>query len=224
MPYPPSHLLRALFVLLTAFALGFPSFSGLAMSSEAPATTGVKSHTSALPLTAEEVAATVTISSLTLSPDGRQVAYTVRPHYLTGEHATSAIWVADTSVENSARRVTSGEVNDHSPAFHPTSGDIYFLSDRGGVGEKSSIYRLQAGARVGSEPILAVDLADDQVVASFEVSPDGSLVAFTAKAVLSEAERKSKGPGRLWRDKSDLASLYIAELHHRAVHRTTGGG
>lgn len=199
------------------------SLPGLAMPSAASMTNEVEAHTSTLPLTAEEVAATDTISSLCLSPDGRQVVYTVRPHYCTGEHATSAIWVADTSLENSARRHTSGEFNDHSPSFHPTSGDIYFLSDRGQVGKGNSIYRLQADASVDTAPILAVDLTENQTIASFEVSPDGRLLAFTAKTAQSEAEQKNKGPGRRWRDKNDLASLYIAELRHSRVQGAASG-
>ena len=211
--------------LFTALALSFPSsLPSLAMSTAAPVATGGEPNASPLPLTPEEVAATDTISSLTLSPDARQVVYTVRPHYLTKEHATSALWVADTAVENSARKLSSGVVNDNSPAFHPVSGDVYFLSDRGGIGERSSIYKLQADATLGTEPVLAVALAENQIVVSFEVSPDGNLLAFIAKTVLSEAERKSKGPGRLWRDKTDLASLYVAELHYSRVHGPAGNG
>lgn len=219
---------RYVLVLLAALSgitLSFPSsFPSLAMPRAASTTIEGTAHTSdALPLTAEEVAATLTISSLSLSPDGRQVVYTVRAHYRTGEHTTSAIWVADTSLEDSARRNTTGEVNDHSPSFHPTSGDIYFLSDRGQVGKGNSIYKVQAGGTVDTVPILAVDLTENQTVVSFAVSPDGSLVAFIAKTTQPEAEQKCKGPGRLWRDKKDLASLYVAELYHSRVQGATSG-
>ena len=137
----------------------------------------------------------------------------MRPHYRTGERDTSAIWLAETSVANSARKITSGDVNDHSPSFHPISGEIYFLSDREGIGERSSIYKLKIGATIDTNPIRVDDLDSDRNVTSFALSPDGSLLAFTAVSEPSEVEQQSKGPGQLWRDKNSLASLCVVDLH-----------
>ncbi|KAH9924709.1 Alpha/Beta hydrolase protein [Fomitopsis serialis] len=164
------------------------------------------------PLTAEEVAGTDTISSLNLSTDGLRVIYSVGPHYRTGDHATSALWVADTSVENSATKITLGDNHDYMPSFHPTSGDVYFLSDRLEAGGPAKIYRLPLHAAATAEPHLAVDLEKGQGVSSYEISPDGKFVAFTMKDNKRDKDRQPKNDIRIWRDKSDLAALYVADL------------
>ncbi|KZT65761.1 alpha/beta-hydrolase [Daedalea quercina L-15889] len=161
------------------------------------------------PLTAEEVAGTVAISSLTLSPDGQHVAYCVGPRYRTGDHTTSALWIARTSVEESARQITSGSTHDYAPSFHPTSGDIYFLSATPEAGGISKIYRLPGNATTDTEPTGAVDLMEGQSVSSYEISPDGITIAFTAKTSKADEKRNTI---RIWRDKSDRASLYLADL------------
>ncbi|KAH9839910.1 alpha/beta-hydrolase [Rhodofomes roseus] len=167
----------------------------------------------AFTLTAEEVTGTDTLSSLHLSLDGSRVVYCVGPHYRAGDHTTSALWVADTAVQNSARQITSGDSHDYAPSFHPTSGDIYFLSDRPNADGVTKIYRVAAHTTADTEPSLVVDLAEGQSVSNYELSPDGRFVAFTAKSTKGGKDQGHKSANRIWRDKGDLASLYVVDLH-----------
>ena len=45
---------------------------------------------------------------LSISPDGRKIAYTLQAFGKKGEHATSSIWIAIVGEENSSRQFTSG--------------------------------------------------------------------------------------------------------------------
>src|SRR5688572_6492116 len=81
-------------------------------------------------LTAELLVDRLDPREIVVSPDGRLVAFSVRPVGRRDEHARSAIWLARADEERSARRYTSGEVEDKSPRFAPDGSALFFLSDR----------------------------------------------------------------------------------------------
>src|SRR5689334_18367322 len=81
-------------------------------------------------LTAALIADFAIPQALQLSPDGSQVAYTLRPLSKKEEHATSAIWLAATDGSRPARKFTRGDVLDSQPQWSPDGTQIAFLSDR----------------------------------------------------------------------------------------------
>ncbi|MEU8236389.1 prolyl oligopeptidase family serine peptidase [Actinoplanes sp. NPDC048967] len=68
--------------------------------------------------------------TVTLSPDGRWVAYVVAPVGRAGDHPIGQLWVAAADGSEPPRRLTSGESNDAAPRWAANSLLIYFLSDR----------------------------------------------------------------------------------------------
>ncbi|KAH9839909.1 alpha/beta-hydrolase [Rhodofomes roseus] len=167
-------------------------------------------------ITPEEIARTDSIHSPKLSQDGAYVVYCVGPNFRTGDHSTTALWVAETSVENSARKITSGDKHDYAPSFHPSSGLIYFLSDREKAGGPAKLYSIPVDATVETDASLVFTLEEYQNFTSYDISPDGNYIAFTS-AKKDEQDTKTK-VFKIWREKTGLASLYVADLRH--LHET----
>ncbi|KZT10026.1 alpha/beta-hydrolase [Laetiporus sulphureus 93-53] len=164
------------------------------------------------PLTAEEVVSADVISSLKLSEDGSRVVYCVSPHYKTGDNSVSALWIADTSKDNSARKLTSGAAHDHSPCFHPRLSEIYFLSDRAKAGDASHIYKLAGDATMESEPERVGALHVEQSVLSFSICSDGKYIAFIGPRHHETHEANDKPVGEIWRKNANFDGLFLLDL------------
>lgn len=165
-------------------------------------------------LTIDDFISDVSLGGLSLSQDGSRVAYQVGPQYQTGPSATSSIWIADTSLEESARQVTFGSFHDHSPQFPgPNSDVLYFLSDRHAPGEVDAIYRLLVPRSLTEFtqllPVAVTSARPDGDVIDFAVSPDGRLLAF-----ISVEEDNSNQPGmpEVWNDKKGLGRLLLLNI------------
>ena len=76
-------------------------------------------------ITPQDAVSGESVKELKLSKDGSRVIYTVGPRYKSGDHKTSALWLAETFVEGSAHQITPGTNCDFSPSFHPTSSTSY---------------------------------------------------------------------------------------------------
>lgn len=164
-------------------------------------------------LTVEEVVSADILSDLKLSADASHVVYCVRQHYKSSDQSISALWVAETSVESSARKISSGSTNDHSPCFHPVSSDIYFLSDRHKSGGHAHMYSLTIDASVEQEPQAVLPLDNSEAVSFFSISPDGNYIAFISKS--QSQDSGAKEGISIWRDKKDLGRLCVANLQDR---------
>lgn len=161
-------------------------------------------------LTPEEMAAVDVITGLTLSKDGVWLAYCFEPVYRPGDHKTSAIWLAEPASENSAKQLTSGLFRDFNPAFHPTSSDILFLSDRHKPGGKSQIYQLKCSSPYGGDPIPLTPLANKKGVSSFAISPHGKYIAFVSADEPAD-KKDATGDAEVWNEKKDLGRLRIID-------------
>jgi dipeptidyl aminopeptidase/acylaminoacyl peptidase len=95
-------------------------------------------------LTAELLVDRLDPRELALSPDGRLVAFVAAPVGRREEHTQSAVWLAESDAEESARRFTSGTAEDKSPCFAPDGSALYFLSDRE-ERKVAQLYRIHLG-------------------------------------------------------------------------------
>ena len=107
------------------------------------------------------------------SPTGDRIAYWA----ISEETLESDIWTMSASGENPIR-LTSDEYEDWNPVWSPT-GDIYFLSDRGGG---VSLWRVPVDPETGQtegEPA-PVTGAESGIDAHISVSGDGSQIAYVS--------------------------------------------
>ena len=127
------------------------------------------------------------VSGAKLSPDGRQVAYTVSVIDSEAEKEHSAIWLADVAT-GETRQFTNGTAKDSDPQWSPDGKQIAFLSSRG---EKPQIYVISAD---GGEA-KAITSLKQGVGSGAAWSPDGKHIAFTAVPI--EEPRDPKKPYRV---------------------------
>jgi dipeptidyl aminopeptidase/acylaminoacyl peptidase len=109
------------------------------------------------------------ISSMTVSPDGRQIAFVVRETDLEANRGRTDLFVMAND-GTALRRLTSHEAGEGNPVWAPDARTLYFLSTRSG---SNQIWRIAVD---GGEAQQVSDLPLD--VSDMKLSPDGTRVAF----------------------------------------------
>ena len=165
------------------------------------------------PMTYDDVMAIKTVGGTAISPDGKQVAYTLSYADMKENERRTEIWVVTTNGGN-ARRFTMGK-NDAAPTWSPDGQSLAFISTRGtGEAAKPQLYLISP---FGGE---AEKLTDSKTgVSSFAWSPDSKRIAYVAQVPLTEAEEKKQ------KDKDDaqvvdtnfrFSRLWIIEVNSTA--------
>ena len=120
------------------------------------------------------------ISELAVSPDGRQLAYTLRTTDMDANKGRTGVWLLDTHKRSAALRLSDLAANAGSAEWSADGNAIYFLSNRSG---SNQVWRIDArridarrsnaprGDAVPDEAQQITDLPLD--VGSFRVSPRG---------------------------------------------------
>ena len=124
------------------------------------------------PLTVNELFALKSVSGPILSPDGAQVAYTVRSMDLKKDTSDADIYLIPFAGGEAVRLTTSPKA-ETSPRFSPDGKWIAFLSSR--EGDKSQVFLLSRG---GGEASRLTDMKGG--VGSFEWSPDSKRLVLVA--------------------------------------------
>ena len=121
------------------------------------------------------------VGDVRVSPDGRQVLYTVREPVMTADKSEflTHIWIANAD-GTGQRQLTRGEKTANQPRWSPDGQSVAFVSSRSG---KSNVWILPMP---GGEAEQLTDVRSG--VQSYAWSPNGRTVAFTAPVAVSEAE------------------------------------
>jgi dipeptidyl aminopeptidase/acylaminoacyl peptidase len=148
------------------------------------------------PFTVRDLVAFERISEPAVSPDGRQIVFTLSSVDLDANKRRSDLWL--TSIDGTGlRKLTHHDASDTSAVFAPDGKAIYFLSTRSG---SAQVWNLALDA---SEPKPITSFPLD--VGSFVLSPDGTklalsmevfprtTVAETKKRLDEKAAQKSTG-------------------------------
>ncbi|KAJ4464838.1 Alpha/Beta hydrolase protein [Lentinula lateritia] len=124
------------------------------------------------------VAATQKVRNVKISPNTKQIIYQVVPFYKGPERMTSEIWLADTDIAGSARRLTDGLFNDRAAVFHPDGNSVIFVSDRTQPGKAKDLYQLCLSNAEGARDPRILNF--ERSVQEFEISPDGQYIAYSS--------------------------------------------
>ena len=122
-----------------------------------------------------------------MSDDGRLIAFVATPVGRRQERRQNAVWLAQSDVEDSARRFTSGTADDKAPGFAPDGSVLYFLSDRE-EREVAQLYRVRLDGGEGER------LTEGKPgIAAYAPLADGTRVALvSADAPSEEDERRER--------------------------------
>lgn len=210
--FPPKNLLPHTQLAFVVYILARPCGPSANLKPQTSFMVAVDNQKSSL--TIDDFVSGIGLGGVTLSRDGILVAYHAGPKYRIGPSATSQLWIAETSVEESTRQVTFGSFHDHSPQFPgPRSDVLYFLSDRSAPGKASDIYRIAVSAALQQSenvaPIAVTPIDSERKVAEFSVSPDGQFLAFLSTE-MDKADQT--GMPVIWNGKKGLNRLFLLNL------------
>ncbi len=149
------------------------------------------------PFTVHDLLAMERISDPQVSPDGKQVAFTLRTTDLEANKGLTDLWLVGTDGSD-PRRLTAHEAGDSSPRWSPDGKHVYFLSSRSGSSQVWVIRPDGGEARQVTKLALdvggfAVSPAGDRLALALEVFPDCETVACTVERLDARAESKATG-------------------------------
>jgi dipeptidyl aminopeptidase/acylaminoacyl peptidase len=157
------------------------------------------------------------VGSPAISPDGRQVAFTIRETNWDENAYETEIWIGDAATGQS-RQVTNARKSSMQPAWSPDGAWLAFVSDRDG---KRQLYRI---ALRGGEAERLTSTEDG--VNAFAWSPSGKQVAFTMQDPVSETmkEREKRwGDVKLEDQDQRYTHLHLLDLGGTTTRQLTKG-
>lgn len=137
------------------------------------------------PLSFEQIVGWRRPSDPQVSPDGKIIAFSLKPVSNDEEHPKASIWVVPYE-DGAARPLTGGNGLDDSPRFSPDGTRLAFLSDRSERG-KASVYVMPVD---GGEGVRVFDQQGE--LADLTWSPDGRFLAVLLTEPETEEEKKRK--------------------------------
>jgi dipeptidyl aminopeptidase/acylaminoacyl peptidase len=128
------------------------------------------------PLVPQDLWAIKRVGSPALSPDGKQVVFTVQEWSIDKNKSTSNLWLVEVA-GGEPRRLTTASGSDSAPTWSPDGSRIAFLSRRGDD-ESNSLYLLR---RDGGEAEKILELP--YALATPKWMPDGKSVVVQTKVI-----------------------------------------
>ena len=157
------------------------------------------------------------VGSPAISPDGQQVAYTVRETNWDDNAYETEIWVGEAATGRS-RQLTNAKKSSSQPAWSADGAWLGFVSDRDG---KRQIYRI---AVAGGEAERLTNT--EEGVNNFAWAPSGGQIALTMTDPVTDAMKdreKRWGDIRIEDQDQRYAHLYLLDIKTGATRPLTSG-
>ena len=158
-----------------------------------------------------------------ISPDGKQMVYSLRPWTKKNENLTSSIWIADIGKESSARQLTSGLFKDERPRWSPDGKHIAFCSDRSNAGKSSAIYLLST---TGGEAYFITPGENNRTITQHQWAPNGKFIAYRSadeKTAEKEKKEKEKDDAKVWGEDWEYQRLRLVHVSSRQIMTIVSG-
>jgi dipeptidyl aminopeptidase/acylaminoacyl peptidase len=182
------------------------------------------------PVTVDDVLDLKVVAAPAISPDGRQVLYTVRGWEVESERekdrkaARTHVWRVPVA-GGPARQITHGEKGDSQPQWSPDGQWISFVSARGAAREgeepKAQIYLMPADGGE-AQPLTSIG----ESVMTYAWAPDSTRIAFVAldpQTSDQEAARRRRDDARVAEDEFRRAHLWTIDVATKDMARLTEG-
>lgn len=156
-------------------------------------------------------------SGVSISPDGRYVAYVVREADWEENAFDTEIWLADSSTA-ATRQLTRGKKSSASPAWSPDGSTLAFVSDRG---DKRQVYLIDP---LGGEARVLTSAEDG--VGAFRWSPDGTRIAYSAsepKPQTAKDRDKKYGEFTFVDEDRGATHLWVIDVASKESKKLTSG-
>ena len=187
-------------------------------------------------MTVSDLITTVRVASPVLSPDGRQVVYSVTTTDGETSSRVAHLWALPSDGSAPPRQLTSGDKGESDPVFSPDGRQLAFVADRSGTPQ---VYLMRLD---GGEARRLTSVATG-VQGPLRWSPDGSRIAFVSDVFppcttdacnKQRQEAKEKGPVvhharrllfRHWREwRTDVRHhILVADIQSGAARDVTPG-
>jgi dipeptidyl aminopeptidase/acylaminoacyl peptidase len=158
------------------------------------------------------VADTTRLQDVQIAPDGRRIVYAATRPRAAGAPFGAAwvnLWLVDTP-GGAARRLTSADAEDKSPAWSGDGRAIGFLSSRGGEKAKTRLWVIAPDG--GEARALTSEKSD---IEAFAWSRDGRRIAYVAVDPKSDERERAEKAGKDWKvvDRDDRPRrLYVIDV------------
>ena len=146
------------------------------------------------PVTAEDLWNMKRVSSLIISPDGKFGCFVVTEYNVKENKGNSDLWLIDLT-SNKLKRLTTNVGSDNSPAWHPNSRTIAFISKR--EGDYPQLYQIDID---GGEASLMTEMP--MGISNPKYFSDGKRIAFSS-SILPEFENDFDGMKKALKERKD---------------------
>ncbi|MCB0019215.1 MAG: S9 family peptidase [Anaerolineales bacterium] len=146
------------------------------------------------------------VAGPSLSPDGRQAAYTVGWVEKASEKKFANIWLVDSNGRHN-RQFTYGNQVDGLPEWSPDGRTLAFLSNRGNAEKPAQLYLIPVG---GGEARPLTDIKGS--IGQFSWSPDGRLLLCSVRLTDAEVLEREKDEGK---KKLGIVARHIKRVHYK---------
>lgn len=170
----------------------------------------------------KDTAKTKYVSTVALSPDGKLIAYTVSVPRLPIKSDDGPAWseLFVTDAGGNRRPFVTGEVSIGKPHWSPDGRWIFYTAKREGDEEKV-LYRIAVD---GGESIRTLKHATS--ISGFDLSPDGTSVAFLAKQETDKASKDLREKGfnqQVYEEDWQATRIWIATIDLNATESEAEG-